>query len=117
MKIILLVACTIAGESLSRHGELAEVVDVPKDEAASLTRMDRARYIDKADDPTKGLLTATKDEITALQRQAKAVAAEREARELAAAASTPEALASLVAVNVAKAVAEALKAPAAAPAA
>jgi hypothetical protein len=113
MKLILIAACTIAGELQSRHADVADTVDVPKDDANTLTRMGRALYLEKSDDPTKGQLTATRDDIDAIRKQAKAIAAAAEARELEAAAGTPAALAQLVAVNVATAVAAALAKPAA----
>jgi hypothetical protein len=39
------------------------VVDVSKDDAATLTRIGRALYVSKAEDPTKGLLTASDSDI------------------------------------------------------
>jgi len=109
MKLLILIACTIAGAEVSSHADVGEEVDVSKDEAATLTRMGRALYLEKADDPTKGQLTATAEDKARVKKQVAAIKAEREARDLANQAQSPAGLAGLIAATVAQAVQAALK--------
>ncbi len=102
MKLIILQACLIAGEAISSHAAVAETVDVSKDDAATLTRMGRAMYLEKSDDPTKGLLTASKEDVANLNKQAKAIAAAEEVK-----ASPPDSQAAIIAAAVTAALAAA----------
>jgi hypothetical protein len=64
IKLIITDACSIPTEDAGpQHTEPGTVVDVSKDDAATLTRIGRGLYISKADDPTKGLLTASDAEV------------------------------------------------------
>lgn len=106
MKIIIREACAVPGdEGRTRHADVAETVDAPKDDALLLCRMGRAYFVDKADDPTKGTLTAGAEEKSSLKKQADMIARDRQDREAQAAAQTPVGMATLVAVEVAKAIA------------
>jgi hypothetical protein len=109
MKIIIREACTVPGdeEGRTRHADVNETADVPKEDAVLLCRMGRAYFADKSDDPTKGTLTATSEDKDSLKKQAAALVRERSAREDQAAAQTPVGMATLVAVEVAKAIAAA----------
>jgi hypothetical protein len=109
MKLLILIACTIAGEEVSRHADVGDEVDVSKDEASTLTRMGRALYLEKTDDPTKGTLTATAEDKAKVKKMVAAIKAEREAREVANQAQSPAGLAALVAASVAQAVQAALQ--------
>lgn len=109
IKLLILQACQVLADEGTRHADVAETVDTTKDEAAQLTRMGRAMYLDKGDDPTKGSLTASKDDVDSAKRHAKTIAAEREQRVASEQASTPGGLAALVAAQVAAAVQAALK--------
>lgn len=113
MKLLLIAACAIAGETVVEHADLGDVIDVSKDEAASLTRMGRALYLEKSDDPTKGTLTADADAKEKAKKQAAAIKAEAKARAEAAELQSPAGMAALVAASVAQAVQAALQ-PAAA---
>jgi hypothetical protein len=104
MKLIILQACTVAGESVSTHADIGDEVDVPKDDAVLLCRMGRALFLDKAEDPSKGQMTATKEDVATARAQAKALV---EAREQAAQAAAPDSLAKIIAEAVAKGVATA----------
>jgi hypothetical protein len=110
MKLLILEACAIAtlGAEVSSHADVGDVVDVPKDDAISLARMGRAMFLDKADDPTKGLLTATDVDRTQVKRRAAAIEKERAARAATAAAQSPTGMAEMIAAAVASAVAAAL---------
>lgn len=109
MKLLIIAACTIAGEAVSTHADVGEEVDVTKDEAGTLARMGRGLYLEKADDPTKGQLTATAEDKARVKKQVAAIKAEREAREVANQAQSPAGLAGLIAATVAQAVQAALK--------
>jgi hypothetical protein len=113
MKILIIEACTLAGEATSIHADVGSEHDVPKDEAILLARMGRALLVDKADDPTKGSLTASAEDKADLKKRVQAIKADREARELAAAAQSPAGLSAIVAQAVAAAVQAALAKPAA----
>jgi hypothetical protein len=112
MKLLILEACAIAavGAEASSHADVGDVVDVPKDDAVSLARMGRAMFLDKADDPTKGLLTATDADRTQVKRRAAAIEKERAARAATAAAQSPVGMAEMIATAVAGAVATAVQA-------
>ena len=109
MKLLIIEACTIAGVEVSEHADVGGEVDVHKDEAATLTRMGRALYLEKSDDPTKGSLTASAEDKANVKKRVAAIKAEREAREVAAQAQSPAGLAALVAASVAQAVQAAVK--------
>ena len=104
-KILIAEACQLAGEEVSTHADIGESHDVSKDDALLLTRMGRAFYVDKADDPTKGRLTAAEDDKARIKRQAAALKASREARVEAEQVVTPQGIAALVAKAVADALA------------
>jgi len=110
MKILILEACLIAtaGAEIAAHADVNDVVDVPKDDAVSLARMGRAMFLDKADDPTKGLLTASDTDRAQVKRRAAAIEKERTARDRAAALQSPTGMAELIAATVASAVQAAL---------
>lgn len=110
MKILIVVACAIAGEAFSSHADVGDVVDVPKDDAASLTRMGRAMYLDKSEDPTKGALTAGPEEKAAVKRAAAAHNDMLKEREAAAAVNSPAGISALMVQAVATAVTAALSA-------
>ena len=112
MKIIIREACTVPGdEGRTRHADVNETVDASKDDAVLLCRKGRAYFIDKGDDPTKGTLTAGAEEKASLKNQAAAIVRDRQEREAQASAQTPVGMATLVAVEVAKAIAAASAAP------
>ena len=75
MKIMIIEACLVAGESVGEHAEPGEERDVTKDDASVLTRMGRAMYLDKSDDLTKGLLTASAEDKARFKTPAKKSAA------------------------------------------
>lgn len=77
IKIIIAEACSLNMETAFAVGDKAEVV---KDDAAVLVRAGRALYLDKTDDPSKGLQTASADDVKRIGEQAKALAAEAKAR-------------------------------------
>jgi hypothetical protein len=110
MKILILEACLIAtaGAEFASHADVGDIVDVPKDDAISLARMGRAMYLDKADDPTKGLLTASDSDRAQVKRRAAAIEKERQLRERTAAAQSPVGMAEMIAAAVASAVQSAL---------
>jgi hypothetical protein len=110
MKLLILEACAIAvlGAEVSSHTDVGDVVDVPKDDAITLARMGRAMFLDKADDPTKGLLTATDADRSQVKRRAATIEKERVARERTAAAQSPTGMAEMIAAAVASAVQAAL---------
>jgi hypothetical protein len=116
MKLLILAACLIpaALSATAQHADVGEVVDVTKDDAAALTRMGRALYLDKADDHTKGALTATDDDKRKVKAQAKAIAEAREDRDRATQVQSPTGMAELIAATVASAVQAALSQQAAA---
>jgi hypothetical protein len=109
IKLLIISACTIAGEVVASHADVGDTVEVSKDDAALLTRMDRARYLDKGDDPTKGLLTASNDDKAAVKRHAAAIEEDRKERAAAAQVNSPTGMAALIAQSVATAVQAALK--------
>lgn len=114
MKILIAEACTIAGETVSRHADVGETADVSKDDALQLARMGRGFLLTR-DDAPKGLesLVATDDDKALIKRRAAGLKAEREARAEVEQLQTPAGLAALVAASVAQAVQAALQ-PAAA---
>jgi hypothetical protein len=95
------------------HAEVGETIEIDsKDDALQLARGGRAYFVDKLQDPTKGLLTAGKEETDSVKLHAKQIAAERKQRAEDAAMATPGGMAALVAQQVAAAVAAALAKPA-----
>lgn len=117
IKLLIIAACTIAGAEVSTHADVADVVEVEsKDEAVTLARMGRALYLDKAQDPQKGALTATAEDKELAKRSAKAIRESLEIRAAEAAATSPAGMAAMVAAEVAKAVQAALAAKAPTPA-
>lgn len=115
IKLLIIAACALAGSEAATHADIGDQVELDsKDEAAALTRMGRALYLDKAQDPQKGLLTATKEDLESTKAQVKNIKAAREERATEAAAASPAGMAAMVAAEVAKAVqaAMAAKAPA-----
>lgn len=110
IQLLIAEACTIAGPETSEHADVGQKVEIDsKDEALSLCRMGRAFYVDKAQDPTKGLHTASKEDADRIKKLAAQIVAEREERAANAAVTTPAGLAGLVAAQVAAAVAAALQ--------
>lgn len=110
-KLLIIDACLVAGEEIARHAEVADEVDVPKEDAAALTRMGRAMYLSRDDDPTKGALTATAEDKARAKRTLAGITADRKARDAAAQSATPDGMAAMVAAAVAAAVAQALAKP------
>ena len=108
-KLLILAACLIAGETVGQPAGVGETVEVSKDDASYLTRSGRAMYLDKADDPTKGLLTAAAEDKKRAAEQAKAAAAVAEASR---AANTPMDMATVIANAVQAGVAAGLAAAA-----
>ena len=106
MKLLIKEACQLAGEAISTHADVGDTVDATKDDAALLTRMGRAFYLDKSDDPTKGTLTATAEDKAAVKKAANAVADMLKER----AAASPEGAAAAVAAANAAMVASAVTA-------
>lgn len=55
-----------------QHADAGEICDPPKDVARKLVEVNRALYVNKADDPTKeGSYTASKDMLAAAETLAK----------------------------------------------
>lgn len=104
MKLLITEACQIAGEAVSQHADVGAEVDLPKDDAVLLARMGRAMFLDKADDPTKGSLTASAEDKANTKKRVEAIAADREARDQAAQVQSPGGMAALIAQSVASAV-------------
>ena len=114
IKLLIKEACLIlvAGATTAQPAEVGETVEVDtKDEALSLCRLGRSYFVDKANDPTKGLLTATAEEVASVKKLAKAIAAGREEREAERAMLSPAGQAAFMAGEIAKAVAAALGKP------
>jgi hypothetical protein len=80
IKLIITEPCSIpADDSGPQHIDPGTVVDVSKEDAVTLTRIGRGMYVSKADDPTKGLLTASDTELARWKKVAKPAAAEKPA--------------------------------------
>lgn len=95
-KILITEACTVTGETVARHADVGETVDVGVDEARTLTRLGRAFYVSRDDDPTRGAFTATAEINAVAKKRAALIKADREA------ASKPAAnMADIVAAAVA----------------
>lgn len=112
INLIIAQACAVpqSGSETAQHADVGDKVEVDsKDDALLLCRMGRAYYLDKAQDPTKGQLTASKEDQETIKRHAAAIEAESKRRATEAAATTPGGLAALVAAQVAAAVQAALK--------
>ena len=106
MPIVLIIAeaCSIPSLEGAQHADVGQTVEVDtKEEALTLCRYGRAFYVDKAADPTKGLLTASKEDQDRLKRQAQYIASERKARAAESAASVPANLSAVIAAQVAAA--------------
>ena len=117
IKMLIKEACLVpaAGGPTGKPAEVAETVEIDgKDDALQLARSGRAYFLDKANDPTKGLLTATKEEVEQVRDHAKAIAASRKEREVERQMQSPAGQAAFMAGEIAKAVAAALGKPAAA---
>ena len=107
IKLIIAVACLLPTPDGPQHADIAETVDIDdKDQALSLCRMGRAYFTDKTTDPTKGLLTAAKEDVDRLKRMASAAAADRKQREADASGITPQ-MQSLINAAVAQALGKA----------
>ncbi len=102
-RVLILQACTVPGDEIARHADVNETVDVPKDDALTLARLGRARFVSRDDDPTKGDLTATADDKDLAKRTAAALRAEASAK---ATAPTVPGLAEQIAAAVAAALAQ-----------
>lgn len=109
-KLLIIAACLIAGETIARHADVGEEVDVPKDDALSLCRQGRALYLDKSEDPTKGTLTADSEKKSQVKKQAKAIADELAAREAKADAASPQSIGAQIAAGIAEGMAMIAKA-------
>lgn len=76
MPKLLIIEPTIVNYGDDRGGvdqQTGDIVDVPKAVASTLTKKNRALYLEKKDDPTKaGLYTASPDLVKAAQAAAKA---------------------------------------------
>lgn len=105
IKLLIAAAIVIATADGPSHADVGDTVEVDgKDEALTLCRMGRSFYVDKTQDPTKGLLTATKEDADRIKREAAAIASERKARAAAASGVSPQVQA-LIDAAVAKALA------------
>jgi len=72
IKLIITEPCSLPTEDAGpQHTDPGTVVDVSKDDAATLTRIGRGLYISKGDDPTKGLLTASDADVARWKKVAK----------------------------------------------
>lgn len=113
IKLLIAQACLIAGDEVGRHADVGETVEVAtKEEALLLTRAHgRAFYLDKADDPTKGTLTASPEDKDRIKREVKQLAAVAEQRAAEAQMQSPGGMAAMVAAAVASAVQAALQKP------
>lgn len=100
-KILITEACTITGETVARHADINETVDVGVDEARTLARLGRAFYVSRDDDPTKGQLTATAEIIAVAKKRAALIKSDREAASKPA-ASVAEMVAAAVAAELAR---------------
>lgn len=110
IQVLIIEACTIAGAETSSHADVGQKVELDsKDEALFLARSGRALFLDKAQDPTKGSLTATKEDQDRVKQLAAQIAAAQKERAAEAQATSPAGLAALVAAQVAAAVQAALK--------
>lgn len=94
IKVLILQACLIAGEDIGKAVAVGERPEVSKEDALYLARAGRALYLNKEDDPTKGLSTATDADVRAVKLQANAIA------DAADAASQPQNMASIIASAV-----------------
>lgn len=113
IKLLIAQACLIAGDEVAVHADVGETVEVTtKEEALLLTRAHgRAFYLEKADDPTKGTLTASDEDKQRIKREVKLLAAAAEQRALEAQVQSPAGMAALIASSVASAVQAALAKP------
>lgn len=109
MKLLIAEACLVVllGAEITSHADVGDTVDVSKDDANQLTRSGRAMFLEKADDPTKGQLTAGADDKDRIAKQAKAIAASQ--KQLAA-ATQPTDFASMLQAGIAAGIAEGIKA-------
>lgn len=81
IKLLISAACLIPTSDGPQHLDIGDSVEVDdKDQALSLCRLGRAYFADKTSDPTKGLLTAAKEDVDRLKQQAAAVKAEMKQR-------------------------------------
>lgn len=120
IKMLIKEACLVpaAGAPTGQPAEVAETVEIDtKEDALMLARAGRAYFLDKGNDPTKGLLTATKEEIDQVKDHAKAITAARKERDTERQLQSPTGQAAFMAAEIAKAVAVALGQPSAKPAA
>lgn len=111
IKMLIKEACLVpaADQPTGQPAEVAETVEIDtKEDALMLARAGRAFYLDKSNDPTKGLLTATKEEIDQVKDHAKAIAASRKERDIERQLQSPTGQAAFMAAEIAKAVAAAL---------
>lgn len=111
IKLLIAQACIVSGDEVGHHVDVGDTIEVAtKEEALALTRAHgRAFYLDKADDPTKGTLTATAEDKDRIKREVKQIAAAAAQRAVEAQVQTPSGMASMVAAAVAQAVQAALK--------
>lgn len=114
IKILIAQACVVlaSGAEQVEHADVGDTVEVSKEDALSLARLGRAYFSEKSDDPTKGRLTAGKEEVDLVKKQAKAIAEDLKQREIVAQAQSPAGMAAMVAAAVAQAVQAALAKPA-----
>ena len=114
IQILIAEACTIPGAETSTHADIGQKVELDsKDDALVLCRMGRALYLDKTQDPTKGSLTAAKEDVDRIKKHAAQIAAAQEERAAQATAAAPGGIAALVAAQVAAAMAALQAKPAA----
>lgn len=107
IKLLIAVACLLPTPDGPQHLEVGDSVEVDdKDQATMLCRMGRAYFAEKANDPTKGLLTAAKEDVDRLKQQAAAIKAESKQRAADAAGINPQTQA-LIDAAVAKALGKA----------
>ena len=105
IKIIIKEACLVAGENIGQPVAIGERVEVSKEDALYLARAGRSLYLEKGDDPSKGLMTATSADIAAIKLHAAAVEAEASAR-----SAQPQSMAEIIASAVKEAAKEAFAA-------
>lgn len=100
-KILITEACTVTGEIVARHVDVNDTIEVGVDEARTLTRLGRAFYVSREDDPTKGGFTVTPDVAAVAKKRAALIKADREAS-IKPAANMADLVAAAVAAELAR---------------
>lgn len=90
IKLLITTAISIALAEGAQHADVGDTVELDsKDEALALCRAGRALYLDKTQDITKGQLSAAKEDLDRVKREAALIATARKAREAEASGVTP----------------------------